>query len=96
MCMLSWGRPNLNWCQTLTLKRKSEKDLPQRERKVVLEWLKTNLHLKGDVDATINYLNPRQWMLDILGLYDIEPFLTELCELTDGRYPMQGSFEKIN
>ncbi|CAK6958177.1 protein NYNRIN-like [Scomber scombrus] len=56
--------------------------------------LKTNPHLKNVPFKTAELMTPREWMQTKLGFYYVEPFLTDIAEWTDNRYPRDGSFSK--
>ena len=80
--------------KNIDIKNKSEKDLPKRERKAMKKLLKTNPHLKEIPIKAASQMTPREWIQSKLGFYYVEPFLTDVSEWTDNRYPREGSFDK--
>ncbi|CAK6980296.1 Hypothetical predicted protein, partial [Scomber scombrus] len=81
-------------CKSIHIKNRSEHDLPKKERKAMKKLLKTNPHLKHVPIKTPEQMTPREWMQTKLGFYYVEPFLTDISEWTDNRYPRDGSFNK--
>ncbi|CAK6954952.1 uncharacterized protein LOC124484256 [Scomber scombrus] len=81
-------------CKSIHIKNRSEHDLPKKERKAMKKLLKTNPHLKNVPFKTAELMTPREWMQTKLGFYYVEPFLTDISEWTDNRYPRDGSFSK--
>jgi len=62
-------------CKPVTIKFKTEKDLPKKECKAMKSLLKTNPHLKHVPSKSVNQMTPREWILSKIGLFYVEPFL---------------------
>lgn len=42
----------------------------------------------------VSQMTPREWIQSKVGFYYVEPFLSDISEWTDNRYPRNGSFDK--
>lgn len=73
---------------------KNEDDLPKRERVALKKLLKNHPHLKEVSNKSPTQMSPREWILKKLGLFYVEPFLTELANWTDNKIPLIGSFDR--
>lgn len=80
--------------EEIEIKHKTEHDLPRKERKAMKKLLKTNPHLKEVKAKTVNQMSPREWMQTKIGFYYVEPFLTDISEWTDNKFPRDDSFDK--
>lgn len=74
-------------------KYKTEEDLPKKERSQVKDLLKHKPELKPTV-LNDKFKNPREWIMNKLGYYYCEPFLTNLSTWSDKKLPLNGSFSK--
>ena len=60
----------------------------------MLKLVKTCPSLNKVPEKPTGRMNPREWMHAKLGMYYVDPFLTDLYKWTDGLFPKDGSFDK--